>query len=82
MSVRVEMPNGDPRDGVFYHILTRIMNPFSCPQLNTAIYVLKRLPEVPEYAEMRHDMMTSLNDHAREFQYNQCTSLTCQPGLR
>ena len=38
------------------------------------VSILKRLPEVPEYPEMGRDMMTSLDDYVREFQYNQCTA--------
>ena len=48
---------------------------------------IKKLTEVPEYAETRHVMMMSLNitmmslhAHVREFQYNQRTALTRQPG--
>ena len=33
------------------------MDSFSCSPLNTSFNVLKRLPEVPKYAEMRYDMM-------------------------
>ena len=49
-----------PRDGFFYSTLTQIKDSFSCSPLNTAFYVLKRLPEVPEYAEIRHDITTSM----------------------
>ena len=51
------------------------------------ILCLKKLLKFPEYAEMRHVMMTSnkvamtsLDDHVREFQINQCTDFTWQPG--
>ena len=54
---------------------------FSCSLLNTALYVLKRLPEVP--STLRWHMllwrnfnitMTSLYDHMHVFQYDQCTA--------
>ena len=60
---------GDPEGQIF----------LSHPHTNRFL-CFKRLPEVPQYAEMRHDMivmthfnitMMSLDDHAREFQYNQ-----------
>ena len=50
-----ELANGDPKGQIFlFH-----------PSTNNAHHLIphfmfKRLPEVPEYAEMRHDMMTSL----------------------
>ena len=49
--------------------------------LTTVFFILFqiKLPEVPEYAKMQLYMMTplditmtSLDDHVREFQYNQC----------
>ena len=41
---------------VFYAILTRIMNYFSYSPLNTSFISekLERLPENPDFAEMRH----------------------------
>ena len=49
------------RDEFFYPILTQIIDTFSCSTLNTAfIYLKKKLPEVPEYAKMLHNMMKSL----------------------
>ena len=49
------------RDRFFDPILTQIMDSFSCSPSNTVFYVLKQiLPDVPEYAEMRHDIMTVL----------------------
>ena len=44
--------------GFFYPIFTRIMDSFSCSPVNTAFYVV--FFSIPEYAEMQHDMMTSL----------------------
>ena len=41
-----------PRDRFFYPTLTIVMDPF--------LFTKKKLSEVPEYAEMPHDMMTSL----------------------
>ena len=46
------------RDGFFDLTLTRLMDSFSCSPLNIAFSGLKRIPDVSEYAEMRHDMMT------------------------
>ena len=61
------MPNGDPEgqtvitnDRFLHAILTQIMDSLSCSLLNTAFSCLKRLPEISEYPEMRHDMMMSL----------------------
>ena len=49
------------RDGFFLYLtLTRLMDSFSCSAFNITFYIEKRLPEVPEYAEMGHDKMTSL----------------------
>ena len=51
------MTNGDHEGRIFYHILTRIMDYFSCSLLNISFYIElheKRLPENPECAEMRH----------------------------
>ena len=50
-----------PRERFFYPILTRLMYSFSCsPLLNTIFHVIKRPPEILEYAEMGHDIMASL----------------------
>ena len=66
------MTNGDPEGRVFdekrwsrgtdffYPTFTRLLDSFSCSPLNTAFPCLKWHPEVPEYAEMWHDMMTSI----------------------
>ena len=49
------------RDEFFYPTLTQIKDSFFCSQLNTTFsFFFKRLPEVPEYAETRQNMMTSL----------------------
>ena len=44
--------------GFFYPILTRIFDSFSCSPLSTAFNIgkknMKRLPEDPEFAEIRH----------------------------
>ena len=56
-----------PRDRFFYPTQTQIVESFSCSPLNTAFFVFeKRLPEVPESAEMRNNMMTSLK-HNNDF---------------
>ena len=56
-----------PRDGFFYPTLTRLMDSFSCSALNTSFYIgktWKRLPENPEYAEMRHgDVILAFQKH-------------------
>ena len=53
------MRNGDCEGHIFYPILTQIMDSFSCSLLNiTAFYVLKKLKEVPEYAEMQYMMLS------------------------
>ena len=52
-------------DRFFYPILTRIINSvffffLFCSRSNTAfLWFKERLPEVPEYAVMRHSMITS-----------------------
>ena len=49
------MTNGDREGRIF--LLSQIMDSFSCSPLNTSFYIgktWKRLPENPEYAEMRH----------------------------
>ena len=43
------MTNGDHEGQIFYPTLTRIMDSFSCSPLNTAVYVLKMFPEIPEF---------------------------------
>ena len=51
------MINCDP-EGQIIPILTQIIDYFSYSPLKTTfLYLIKRLPEVPEYAEMRHNMM-------------------------
>ena len=54
------MTNGDPEEPIF----------LSYPHMNNGLFFLltffcfflkKKLPEVPEYAKMQLDMMTSLN---------------------
>ena len=47
------------RDGFFYLTLARMIDFFILLTMKYRIYVDKRLPEVPEYAEMGCDMMTS-----------------------
>ena len=54
------MTNSDPEGQIFLFHPHRINGFFSSPPLNTAFYVEKRLPKLHEYAEMGHDMMTSL----------------------
>ena len=39
----------------FYTILTQIMDSFSSSPLKTAFLCLKKIPEIPEYAEMLHN---------------------------
>ena len=45
------------RDRFFYPILTQMMDSFSGWPLNIIFLCLKMPPEVPEYAEMRHNMI-------------------------
>ena len=54
------MTNGDTEGRIFISHPHTINGFFSCSPLNTTFYVEKRLPEVPEYAEMRtwHDDVT------------------------
>ena len=54
------MTNSDHKGQIFPSHLTGLMDSFSCSLLNTSFYVEKKLPEVPENAEMEHDMMRSL----------------------
>ena len=59
------MTNGDPEGRIL----------MSHPHTNNGLFLLLTIkdPEVPEYAEIRHDMnikITSLDDHVHEFQYN------------
>ena len=58
------MTNGDPHWGIFPSHLTQIMDPFSCSPLNTMWYIITR---------WRHFdwTFTTLDDHVREFHYNQ-----------
>ena len=60
------MANGDRKGQIFPSILTRIMEYFPCSPLDTSLYIRKtwkRLPEFPEYAEMRHgDVILNKND--------------------
>ena len=61
------MTNDDPEDRFFYLTLTRMMDYFSCSSLFLFIYlhiclfVLIKLPEVPEYAKLQFHMMTLLD---------------------
>ena len=56
------MTNGDPEGQIFYPTLTGIMDSFSCSQLFLFIhlFILNKLPEVPEYAKMQFHMMMFL----------------------
>ena len=49
-----------PREGFFYPTLTRTLDFFSCSQLFFFYFFKKKLPEVPEYANMQFHMMTSV----------------------
>ena len=51
------MTNDVPRDGLFFPILTRIMDSFSCSPLFFYLFQNK-LTEVPEYPKMQFHMMT------------------------
>ena len=53
------MANADDKGQIFYPILTRMMYSFSLLTIKYCILCLKRLTEVPKYAEMRRVMMTS-----------------------
>ena len=75
------MTNGDHEERIFLSHPHTINGFIFLPTIKCRILCLKRFTENPEYAEMRHDMMTSLNitmasldDHMRESQYNQCTA--------
>ena len=47
------VPKGILEGQIFYPILTQIIDSSSCSLLNTTyLYFIKRLPEIPEYAEM------------------------------
>ena len=70
------MTNGDPEGRIFlYHPHTNNVF-FFLPTIKYRILCLKRFSKVSEYAEVRHDMMPSLDDQLREFQHNQSTALT------
>ena len=54
------MTNGDPEGPIFYSNLARLMD-FFLLNIKCRIFMFeKRLAKVPNYAVMRHDMMTSL----------------------
>ena len=53
------MTNGDHEGRIFYTILTQIILVLLTTKYRISSYK-ERLPEIPKYAEMRHDMMTSL----------------------
>ena len=61
------MTNGDPEGRIFYPTLTRIIDSFSCSPLFLFIFliiylfILNKLPEVPEYAKMQFHMLTLLD---------------------
>ena len=58
------MTYNDSKGWNFYPILTQIIDSSSCLPFNSAFYiVLKRFQEIPEHAEMLHNMMTSLYDN-------------------
>ena len=54
------MTNGDHEGPMFLSHAPMNNELFFLPPSNTAFYVLKMLPEVPEYTEVRRDMMTLL----------------------
>ena len=54
------MTNGDPEGLTFYPTFTQLMDSFSSLPFNSSFSCLKGLQKVPECAEMRHDIMTSL----------------------
>ena len=54
------MTNSDPEGRIFYPTLTRIMDSFLAHHKIPHFVLKNRLPEVPEYVEMQHFMMTSL----------------------
>ena len=62
------MTNGDPGGRIFLSYPHTINGFFFL--LNIVFVFLNKLPEVPEYAKMQFHMMTSPDDHVREFQYN------------
>ena len=72
------MTNGDPEGQIFlYH--AHMNN--ECFFLLTIIYqilCLKMLPDVPEYAEMRHDMMMSIY-HTNDVTSRPCMGVLLQP---
>ena len=47
------MTNGDPEGWIFLSDLHINNGPFSCSSLNTALYISKWLPQVPELAEIQ-----------------------------
>ena len=62
------------REGFFYPILTWII------PLNTPIFSLKRFQKFLNRLRCDMTWWCHLTTVWRDFQYNQCTALTCQPG--
>ena len=58
------MTNGIPKDGIFYPILTQIMDSFPCPPLNIAFLIFKKDPEVSDNAGIQPNVVTSLEDNS------------------
>ena len=58
------MTNGYHTDGLFYPILTQIMDYFSCSPLNTSFYDEKNMKLLPEFDEMQQicDMRRHFNN--------------------
>ena len=65
------MTNGDPEGRIFLSY-PHTNNGFLFLAHHCFFYYLNMLPEVPDYAEIKFHMMTSLDDNVREFQFNQC----------
>ena len=60
--------NGDPQGQIFRFYPDTTYGFFFLLTIKYRIFMLKKLPEVPEYAEKRHDMMTSLK-HNHDFYF-------------
>ena len=72
---------------IYYPIITRVMDSFSCSPINTKFYVSKGSQKflntlISNMPWWRHFnvTMTLLVNQARLFQYFQCTALTWQTG--
>ena len=52
--------NSDYEDRCLYSILIQVICIIAHPLIPSCLYLIKRLPEVPEYAEMRHNIKTLL----------------------